>query len=166
MNNIITDYKMINVIAACEINSGIGYKNKIPWYYKFDMMFFKKMTLEKNILMGKNTWLSIPNTPLKKRTNIVLTTKNNIQFPDNVIVYNNFDDVVNDYKEIWVIGGENVYKKAFEHKKFKTLYLTRIMAEYNCDKFLPQIPNNYKKTTINRIIENNTELIFEKYDNI
>lgn len=155
---------MINIIAACERNNGIGYNNKIPWYYKYDMMFFKKMTLNKNILMGKNTWLSIPNPPLCQRTNIVLTTKKDIVFPDNVMVYDNFDEVIKTYDDIWVIGGENVYRKALQHKNFKTLYLTRIMKEYKCDKFFPIIPNYLKKKTINRIIENNTEIIFERYD--
>lgn len=157
---------MMNIIAACEINNGIGYNNKIPWYYKYDMIFFKKMTLDKNILMGKNTWLSIPNPPLQQRRNIVLTTKNDITYPDNVIVYNNFEEAVKEYKEIWIIGGENVYKKALRHKNFKSLYLTRIIKEYKCDKFFPIIPNYCNKKTINRIIENNTEIVFEQYDNI
>lgn len=157
---------MINIIAACSLNGGIGYYGKIPWYYKQDMIFFKKMTLNKVILMGKNTWLSIPNAPLNNRTNIVLTTQDDIYFPDDVYVYNNFEQPIKEYDEIWVIGGESVYKQALEHKNFKTLYLTRIIKTYTCDKYLPPIPSHCVKTTINRIIENNTELLFEKYENV
>lgn len=158
---------MINIIAACSLDGGIGYKGKIPWYYKQDMMFFKKMTLHKIILMGKNTWFSIPNPPLDDRFNMVLTTKEEeYYYGDDVATFDNFDEPIQRYKEIWVIGGESVYKQAIKHEKFKSLYLTRIIKNYTCDKFFPPIPPEYKKTTINRIIENDTELLFEKYENI
>jgi dihydrofolate reductase len=161
---------MINIIAACcSNNNGIGYKGNLPWkYIKEDMIHFKQMTTNKTIIMGRCTWESIKQQPLKNRKNIVLTSKNNIKVPQEVTIYNNFDDVIKDYidKEIWVIGGEKLYKQALEHPNFNTLYLTRIMKDYPCDRFFPSIPKIYKKITINKIIINeNIELIFEKYIN-
>ena len=62
------------IVAICK-NGGIGYKNKIPWHLKKDLQHFKKMTIGNNnnaVIMGNNTWKSLNNTPLPKRTNIIL----------------------------------------------------------------------------------------------
>ena len=63
------------VVATCK-NRGIGIKNSLPWRLLADTYFFKYLTLgnEKNaVIMGKNTYLSLPK-PLKHRDNIVLST--------------------------------------------------------------------------------------------
>ena len=67
----------INMIVAMCLNRGIGYKNSIPWYIPEDFKFFKNNTTQINnsgIVMGKNTWLSLPKKPLKNRENIILSS--------------------------------------------------------------------------------------------
>jgi dihydrofolate reductase len=65
----------IIIIAAIAKNNVIGKDNKIPWYIKEDFLHFKKLTTNHPIIMGKNTFLSLPKKPLPKRTNIVLVFK-------------------------------------------------------------------------------------------
>lgn len=154
---------MINVIAACEMNNGIGHLGIIPWYFKSDMIFFKQMTQNQTVVMGRTTWNSLPIKPLSKRKNIILTTTIRHNIIDNVLVYNNFNDIVENHDDFWVIGGEKLYKLAFNHPNLNTLYLTRIIKEYECNKFLPDIPKYTQKKIINKIYENDVELIFEKY---
>src|SRR5690606_15276299 len=64
--------KLILVVAAAE-NNVIGVQNELPWHLPDDLKFFKKITLNKPVIMGKNTWLSI-GKPLPNRLNIVIST--------------------------------------------------------------------------------------------
>ncbi|XP_059141203.1 dihydrofolate reductase-like [Physella acuta] len=75
--------KLNIIVAACN-NNGIGIEGRLPWRLKSDMSFFKQITLrtqdaeKKNaVIMGKNTWLSIPSKfrPLVGRINVVLSTQ-------------------------------------------------------------------------------------------
>ena len=65
---------MFNVIVAHDNKNGIGLNNKLPWYLQKDMNMFKDMTMNNVVIMGKNTWLSLPIKPLPKRINIVVST--------------------------------------------------------------------------------------------
>ena len=90
----------VNIIVAYSNNYVIGNNNDIPWYYKEDLQYFKKITTEtidkykKNIVIsGYNTHLSIPNNYLKDRINIVITTKK-IENKDNIYYVNSFDNAI------------------------------------------------------------------------
>ena len=65
---------MISIITACDENNLIGYKNCIPWYIPEDLKLFKKRTLGNVIIMGKNTWQSLPKLFLDGRINIVISS--------------------------------------------------------------------------------------------
>ena len=62
----------IKMIAAVGKNLELGYKNDLIWHFKEDMKFFKEKTLNHVVVMGDNTYLSLPKT-LRNRTNIVLS---------------------------------------------------------------------------------------------
>ena len=63
----------MNLIVAIDKKRGIGLNNSIPWYFKEDLQFFKKITLNSIVIMGRNTWESLKK-PLPQRYNIVLST--------------------------------------------------------------------------------------------
>ena len=63
---------MIKMIVCTDINGGIGRNNDLLFHIKEDMKFFKEKTLGCKIVMGYNTWLSLPNKPLPDRENYVL----------------------------------------------------------------------------------------------
>ena len=70
--------KLSIIVAGCETendNLGIGFDNNIPWTLSKDIIHFKNTTTGHFVLMGFNTWLSIPNKPLQNRINIVVTSK-------------------------------------------------------------------------------------------
>ena len=62
-------------ILAIDINNGLSKNGSIPWTSKKDMLFFYNQTKNNVVIMGKNTYFSIPKEkrPLKNRLNIVLT---------------------------------------------------------------------------------------------
>jgi dihydrofolate reductase len=122
---------MIHGIMACDKNGGIGKNNLLPWgRIKEDMEFFKRKTLNNNIVMGKNTYLSI-GKPLSQRNNIVLS---NTLKDDRVLIYKSIDDILNNIEDFFVIGGKQIYNQ-FE-KYYNIFYLTIINEVYDCDTFV------------------------------
>lgn len=136
------------VVATCKKN-GIGINNKLPWRIIGDTLFFKYLTIgnEKNaVVMGKNTFLSLPK-PLPYRDNYVLTTtlkpkEKNIYCCSSM---NAFKMNMFKYQNIYLIGGERVYKENIKKSFIKGIYHTNINMDYDCDTFFSNIPENFNK---------------------
>ncbi|WP_370284300.1 dihydrofolate reductase [Pseudooceanicola sp.] len=64
---------MITLVVARARNGAIGKGNKIPWHIPADLKLFQRETSGSAILMGRNTWESLPVKPLKNRMNIVVS---------------------------------------------------------------------------------------------
>lgn len=134
---------MISIIVAIDKNNLIGDGEKLPWYYPEDLKYFKTKTLNKTVLMGRKTFDSIikrNNKPLPKRNNIVVTRNGNYKCEfDNVKVINNLDEFLqaNHEEEIFIIGGEKVYKVALKYAD--RLYITHINKEYKGNVYFPNI---------------------------
>lgn len=149
------------IIASC-LNGGIGYDNTISWSIKEETKLFKKITSCNNdylktnaIIMGRNTWNSLPNKPLKNRLNIVITSDKNFITYDNLISFNNLDDALNycerniNIKKVFVIGGKQIYDTCLYNEKYskniEKIYLSVIYNNYKNNVFidLKYILNNY-----------------------
>lgn len=100
------------------------------------------------IIMGRNTWQSLGNyRPLKNRLNLVLSRtfdSSTLNINDDYLFKNLEDALMFASKlifvnEIFVVGGEQVYRQAIEMNECKKIYLTRINARFNCDRFFPAI---------------------------
>ena len=145
------------VVAACK-NNGIGINNKLPWMLRNDLKYFKFLTQSHGnnaIVMGKNTCFSLPRA-LPKRVNYVLS--NTLQNPktdrEQFLVnggYGDFRIVKNinhiskeKYDNIWLIGGDQVYKSLIESDIVNSIYYTDIDANFNCDTYFPEIPSKFK----------------------
>jgi dihydrofolate reductase len=136
--------KEIIIIVAISKNNVIGKNNKIPWYIKEDFLHFKEITTNHPVIMGKNTFLSLPKKPLPKRTNIVLVFKDdNFNYPETIIK-NNLEEAIEYAHTIddkaYIIGGGFVYKQAMEIAT--KLEVTLIDKEYEGDVFFPKINSN------------------------
>jgi len=72
---------MLSLIAAISENNCIGKDNALLWDIPEDMKHFKNVTFGHIVLMGRNTWESIPEKfrPLPNRKNIVVTLDKNYQ---------------------------------------------------------------------------------------
>lgn len=121
----------IKMIVAVSHNGVIGQKNSLPFHYKEDMKFFRSMTAESTVIMGRNTFESIGKA-LPKRHNIVITR--NPLNAENVTIVPNLDSAINAAKEniisnnmkddIWIIGGSYVYRDGMRYAS--EIYLTLI----------------------------------------
>lgn len=142
---------MINAIAACDINYGIGKNNGLPWpRNNEDMKWFKDNTDGGVVVMGRKTWESIGCRPLKNRVNIVIT-RSRIFGDYDEIYYGEMQKVLQNIemnhkgKTIWIIGGSDVYRQALPF--CNNLYLTQFKQAYDCDshldpKWIEQYKNN------------------------
>jgi dihydrofolate reductase len=148
-------------IYAVDSNNGLSKNGTIPWKSKSDMEFFMHKTINNVVIMGKNTFFSIPkeHRPLKNRLNIVLTNdyklwgdiyEDNDDFNNNVIITDNsniYQDILNNrnkYNEIhsclkkdfsvFIIGGKSIYNQFIP--LCNKVWVTYIKHDYNCDLFM------------------------------
>ena len=171
--------KHFNIITAMCRNWGIGKNNGLPWYYKKDMSYFKKMTTpstigSKSVIMGSKTWKSLPGrNGLIGRNNIVISQSDKtraliygeaVHNKCNVNVVGSLDEALLlckfDSDIPWVIGGSKIYDIAMKHSCANELHLSFIDKEYNCDVFLPKIPRSYSLITARKERENGTDIYF------
>ena len=146
---------IINIAVAITGNGGIGLKGGLPWpHLKTDMALFSKRTTGagKNVvLMGKNTWFSIPESrrPLKNRTNIVIS-RNQMEL-NSCNVYSSICDAIvhceecGEYDEVWIIGGSGIYNEFLNayYDKLHRVYITYVCGNYECDTFINIPTDNY-----------------------
>lgn len=130
----------MNIIVAADKNWGIGYKGNLLTHIKEDMKFFKEMTVGKAVIMGRETFLSLPGQkPLPDRENFVLTTNHEFK-ADGVNICSSMEEAIEKAKEtfkdedIFFIGGERVYRDS--EKYADTAYITKIDEEFEADRFI------------------------------
>lgn len=130
--------QMISLIAAMSKNRVIGKDNQLPWHIPEDFQYFKEMTLEKPIIMGRKTFESI-GRPLPKRRNIILTRDTHFETP-GCEVFHTIEDVLKALKnepEIMVIGGATIYEQFLPLAD--RIYLTEVNIDIEGDAFFPNL---------------------------
>lgn len=136
-------------LVAISNNHGLGKENTIPWRLKDDMKFLKMITMNNVVIMGNNTFLSIPekNRPLPGRINIVLTSNATlIESSNESLIYTNYAnlfDVLQRFpdKTYFVVGGSEIYKLLYD--KISTFFITFIEKEYDVDVYFDKLKNDF-----------------------
>jgi dihydrofolate reductase len=137
----------ISLIVAASTNNAIGKGGKMPWHLPNDLKHFKNTTWAMPVIMGRKTFESM-GKPLAGRKNIVITRQEGYK-PEGAVAVQSLSDALflaneMDVKEIFVIGGGEIYKMAWE--KANRIYLTRVKMEAaDADTFFPEIdPQEWK----------------------
>ncbi|KAK1174184.1 dihydrofolate reductase-like [Acipenser oxyrinchus oxyrinchus] len=185
--------RSLNCIVAVCPNLGIGNNGNLPWHPKRlsnEFQHFQKMTMTPSVegkqnvvIMGRKTWFSIPerNRPLKNRINVVLSRELK-ELPEGAhYLAHDFSsalsllegaELADKADQVWIIGGSAIYKEAMDTTARHRLFVTRILQEFECDTFLPEIDlDKYKllpefpgvPTEIQE--ENGIQYKFEVYEN-
>jgi dihydrofolate reductase len=136
--------KTIVLVAAVGENDVIGRQGALPWRLKSDLQHFKKLTLNKPVIMGRKTYESI-GKPLKDRTTIVLTSDLGLRAPGAVLAtsldaafgFARQDAERRGVGEIMVIGGADVF--AATMAAADRLEITRVHARPEGDTLFPPI---------------------------
>jgi dihydrofolate reductase len=134
-------YKLA-LIAAIAKNDAIGHENKLIYWLPNDLKRFKELTTGHTIIMGSNTFRSLPKGALPNRRNIVLSRKEK-EFPGCETFSSLEEALANCTNEeiVYVIGGEMLYKTALPHADI--LCLTEIDdTPAEADAYFPQFAKN------------------------
>ena len=136
---------MITIIAAVAKNRAIGYQNKLIYWLPNDLKRFKALTTGHTIIMGRNTFLSLPKGALPNRRNIVLS-RSTKAFPD-CDVYPSLEEALKHCtpdEDIYIIGGASVYRQALPIAD--RLCLTEIDdTPTEADTFFPSYEDNWQE---------------------
>ena len=151
----------MKMIACIQEDGGLGYKGDLLYFFKEDLEHFKKTTLDSAIVMGYNTWVSLPNKPLPKRDNIVLCSNNEqveMVSGTGAIFLRNIDNLAQLEKdlgkEVYIIGGGFVYKQTIN--LCEKIILTEVRGQNKlADTFFPldKLTENFKKITERKLLE-------------
>lgn len=153
----------MKLIVACDINGGIGYNNRLPWSkIENDLPRFKRLTDNQIIVMGKNTWESLPVKPLPNRTNLIITSTYMKNLPYDAYTMSGIEEITD---EAWIIGGAQLINTSWH--RIKEIHLSRVTKEYQCDAFidLDYITNNFTCISTESLPDHTYE-IWKKYDKV
>ncbi|MDD4848756.1 MAG: dihydrofolate reductase, partial [Bacteroidales bacterium] len=130
---------MYSIIVAIADNNAIGKNNQLLWHLSDDLKYFKQITSGKTVIMGYNTWLSLPLKPLPHRQNIVLIDSEEKKDERFTPAYSLDDvhDFCNPQEECFIMGGGFVYRQflPLAHR----LYITHVLQSFEADTFFPEI---------------------------
>lgn len=131
---------MSKMILATNSKGGLGINNTIPWHSAADFKHFKEETTGQVVIMGYNTWKSLPRRPLPGRLNIVLLSRDYIDRepvdsdPSVLFMYeSNLWNIIHANPNCVVIGGARIYRLALQY--VDTIVLSIINDDSECDTF-------------------------------
>jgi dihydrofolate reductase len=151
---------MTALVVAFSDNHVIGHQGKIPWRLSDDLKFFKHLTENHILVMGRKTFESLPRK-LPNRVHIVVTrNKKYVLDDDDCFVVSCLDEAL-DFaktflgKQTFVIGGGEIYQQAIDKKVVDTIYLTLVKAHIEGDTFFPAIDlSNWKEKSRTKFSKN------------
>ena len=137
---------MISIIAAVAKDRAIGYKNKLIYWLPNDLKRFKALTTGHTIIMGRNTFLSLPKGALPNRRNIVLSRS--AKAFEGCDVYPSLEDALQHCskdEDIYISGGASVYRQALPLAD--RLCLTEIDdTPAEADTFFPEYKDDWQES--------------------
>ncbi len=164
---------MINIIAAIGENNELGKSNNLIWHIPKDLKYFSEKTKGSVIVMGRNTFNSLPKI-LPNRKHIVLSKTGgfNKETNENVLVIDDKEKLIGLCKElsanneIFIIGGASLYKMFMEIAD--KLYITHIEEkDDDADVYFPEISSNvWNREVIANDEDNNIKFSFVEYNRI
>ncbi len=136
----------MNIIAAIVKNNELGKNNDLLWKLPNDLKFFKEKTLNKTIIMGYNTFVSLGRV-LPNRKHVVLCF-DDVELPNEVILVKSLKEALEYMTEdAFIVGGASIYKQFID--KVNNLYLTEVEDTCDADVYFPLFDKEkYNKTIL------------------
>lgn len=139
------NFKNLGLIVATGQNREIGYQNDLIWRIKEDLDYFRKVTMGSYIIMGRNTYESMPKN-LSGRRYIVLSRDRNLVLDSKKIlnrsVKESLEFIVSKKSEkFFVVGGSAIYKEFLPYINF--MHITEIEQSFSlADAYFPDYDEN------------------------
>ena len=157
---------------AMSENRCIGKENKIPWYVPNDFKWFKEFTMGNTLIVGKNTFDTLP--LLKNRECLVLVKEDKIMDanPNQYLVNNNsmtgklitmtdiesYSQFRKDY--LIVVGGAKTYVKLLPY--IKEFYVTHVNGNYDGDTFMPEFEHLFAHQEVVKEFDGHKVIMYTK----
>ena len=134
------------MICAVDEEFGFGKNGEIPWYYSEDLNYFKNITKDGILIMGKNSYLDaleyFENKPFMpgREVSVISSTINKRVIREGVTVFTDVDFSIRYYqnlypdKQIYFCGGKEIFEHALD--VVDRVYLAKIPGVHECDVFL------------------------------
>ena len=149
------------LIAATAPDRLIGGDNRMPWHMPRDLRFFRRVTLNHVVVMGRKTFESLGRKPLPRRTNVVVSRNRDFQAAGCTVAHS-IEEAISGFSDepvLFVIGGGQLYSQALELAD--EILLTEIVNHnpnlnlfeaFRGDTFFPEInPHNWRLLTRGRL---------------
>ena len=141
----------IALVVAAARNRAIGLNNKMPWHLPEDLKYFKRVTMGKPVIMGRNTFESI-GRPLPGRPNIVIS-RNADYKAEGITLVNSLDAALQaaakllppGVDEVMVIGGAQIYAAALSLAQ--RVVVTVIHKDFEGDAFAPTLGAEWREVS-------------------
>lgn len=164
----------VSIIVAISDNFAIGKDNDMPWHLPRDLKHFKEVTSHHTVVMGKNTFLSLPKGALPNRRNLVISSTLEAKDIAPAEVVGSLDIAVeiarkSGEEELFVMGGGQLYAKAIDWAD--RMYITHIHSEIaDADTFFPKFDTSewklVDKNEFRKDEKNPYDLTFCTYERI
>ncbi len=149
---------MIFTILAMDKNNLIGKENKLPWHYPLDLKYFKEKTLNKNVLMGLSTYISLTenyNFDLSHFKEVYVASKESAKKIKGAKLVSDVNNFLKTFeKDLFIIGGKTLFEETMNSSDL--VYLTKINKEHIGDVYLDFDFSEFKEIKTNQ----NGELTF------
>jgi dihydrofolate reductase len=136
---------VVSAIVAVGKKLEIGKDNELLWHLPADMKYFKEITTGHHVIMGRKSYESIPNKyrPLPNRVNVVVSRQTDFQI-EGALVTTSIDKAIEiaeaaGEKEVFIIGGGQIYNLAIKTELVDRIYITWVEANFDADTFFPII---------------------------
>ena len=131
----------ITIIVAHSENGVIGSENRLPWFIREDMQFFRQQTMGHPVILGRRTFESI-GKPLDGRTNVVLS-RTLRSAPHGCLIARSLSDALElacrhapADRTVFIAGGQEVFEAVID--RADQIIRTRIHREFAGDAFFPE----------------------------
>lgn len=128
---------MKTLVVAWDKNKLIGANGKLPWHISDDLKYFKKLTTNGVILMGRKTWESIGCKPLPKRKHMIIT-KEVQPHEENVYYFQSVETALSKFAQIFIIGGSQIYDYVLKNNLVDRMLVSKVEGDYKGDTYFPE----------------------------
>lgn len=148
-----------SIIAAVASNRAIGKNGDLIWHISNDLKHFKEVTTNGCVLMGYNTYASLPGKkPLPKRRNVIISSRLD-NAPEGFELAASIPQAIkllNDVPEVFVMGGGMIYEQFMPLAD--KLYLTKINKAFEADTFFPIVNFNEWELTDLQVVDDDAQI--------
>jgi dihydrofolate reductase len=141
------------IVVAISKNYAIGKDNELLWRLPDDFRFFKQVTLDHVVILGRKTFDSLPGL-LPRRTFVIITRQEDYQAPEGHYAVNSLEEALSlceiqkQEKEVFIIGGGTIYKESLDKNLIDKMHITEVMASIEgADTFFPEFDRSLWKET-------------------